>query len=101
RLRKVPEAAPNGRGVDAANHQIEQLEKAIAEHDSQQKAERDKQARDASDRREAEAEAARQRQAELAARQGTQIAVEGMVLTGVSTDLTAIPRGFGGLALNW
>jgi hypothetical protein len=100
-FRKYVELAPTGSEVEAAKARIETLDKAIADHDAQQKAEQARIARDESDRREAEAEMERQRQADLAARQGTQIAVDGMVLTGLSTDLTAIPRGAGGISLNW
>lgn len=99
--RKYIELAPNGSEVEAARARIDTLDKAIADHDAEQDKEKARRERDEADRRETEAEAARQRQAELEARQGMQIAVDGMVLTGLATDLTAIPRGAGGLSLNW
>ncbi len=93
--------APGGAEAEAAKQRIEMIKKALADYDKQ-KAEEEAEAKAEADKeRAAKEEAERQRLADLEKREHMQVAVDGMVLTGLASDMTAIPRGFGGALFNW
>lgn len=99
--KKYLEMAPEGAEAEAANNRITALTEGIKrEEERLAKLEEEKRKKEEEERKKRE-EQERKKREELQKHEGMQISADGMVLTGVADDLTAVPRGFGGAIFHW